>query len=109
MRRPAKGYKTKFIATRRMLTFEKHLCKQEVDFYTATVSHNPTPQIHSGEKNGRFDATQWKLVLRAKDESTTAINSLFTCYREPLFGASSKFLMGINNMEAPACRRRSKA
>lgn len=33
---------------------------------------------------GRFDATRWSLVLRAQDESTAALNSLFSDYRRPL-------------------------
>jgi RNA polymerase sigma-70 factor (ECF subfamily) len=31
-----------------------------------------------------FATTQWSVVLRAKDDSVTALNDLFTRYREPL-------------------------
>ncbi|SPE60832.1 putative RNA polymerase, sigma-24 subunit, ECF subfamily [Verrucomicrobia bacterium] len=37
-----------------------------------------------------FNTTQWSIVRRAKDDSVTALNDLFTRYREPLI----KYLLG---------------
>ena len=36
------------------------------------------------ENSGPFPRTHWSIVLRAKDESSTALNTLFTKYRRPM-------------------------
>ena len=40
-----------------------------------------------------FAATRWSLVLRAKDNSPEALNTLFTTYRRPLvvFAGAARF------------------
>lgn len=44
---------------------------------------DPEPREHAAA-SPLFDATRWSLVLRARDDSVTALNDLFTRYRQPL-------------------------
>ena len=47
---------------------------------------NPEPKgaAELPEQAGLFAATRWSLVLRARDKSATALEALFTQYRQPL-------------------------
>ena len=40
--------------------------------------------VDQPENSGLFTRTHWSVVLRAKDESTTAMDTLFTKYRSPM-------------------------
>lgn len=48
------------------------------------MDQQPPDDSDSLVPNGRFAATQWSLVLRARDKSEAALEGLFKRYREPL-------------------------
>jgi len=48
------------------------------------VNSKPAAPAQHSEQAGPFTATQWSLVLRARDKSETALEDLFGRYREPL-------------------------
>lgn len=48
------------------------------------MTTKPDPSRAKATPEPLFAATRWSVVLSARDESTTALNQLFTCYRAPL-------------------------
>ena len=48
------------------------------------MTRQPSDALERMDQIGLFAATQWSLVLRARDKSEAALESLFGQYREPL-------------------------
>jgi RNA polymerase sigma factor (sigma-70 family) len=48
------------------------------------MSERPDQEPRTGNSKRLFEATRWSVVLRAREESTAALNELFTQYRHPL-------------------------
>lgn len=57
-------------------------------------------QKDPGAGSGRFEATEWTMVMRARDQSTLALNNLFTRYRRPLLSYLQWKVRGLAHLQA---------